>query len=667
MKYRPEIDGLRAVAVLPVLLFHAGVSLFGGGYVGVDVFFVISGYLITTIIIDEIVDKKFSIVRFYERRARRILPALFFVLILSTPVAWIVLQPIDFKAFSVNVAAVAAFLSNVQFFRESGYFDQAAELKPLLHTWSLAVEEQFYVFFPLMLLGIWRFGKTTVLVTLLIVFCMSLTIAHLSAVKHPSAAFFLPHTRAWELLLGSFAAIYLQNRHSLNIRFLSNALSLLGLLAILFSVIMYDAGTPFPSLYALVPTVGTTLIILFAVKGTITHRILSLRVLVWIGLISYSLYLWHQPILAFLRHIFGLHLNVVLVAAALTASFCLAIFSYHFVERPFRDKKRIGQRTIFAASSLGTIAAIAFGLFVHFQYDYIREVWLNHRSETQRSLTLLLEQNPARSGFMLSENETQDISPCQFNTPELTPSVIERLSECSELHSSTVVILGDSHAIDLFGIVASRFEDAAIIGLTNHGCRPHGSNPACVYDSFLSLLAEQPNVVDHVIYEQAGFYLLKGPNGNTATRSMFAGLALDKPVTGIEINSENINATYNYLHKLSAHTSVSWFGPRIEPHISKRDILRLGCNHNFQPRPGSIELFNILDQSLAEISEVGGSVKYISQIDTFDFRFPEDFMSCSELYWSDGDHLSVQGEIKFGQRLPSDFLTPDLASDRLEP
>ena len=215
MKYRAEIDGLRALAVIPVILFHAGFELFGGGFVGVDVFFVISGYLITTIIINEMDEGKFSLVNFYERRARRILPALFFVMLVCLPFAWYWLLPSDLKDFSQSVVAVAIFSSNILFWRESGYFDTAAELKPLLHTWSLAVEEQYYLLFPLFLLLTWRLGKKWILVLLGIAFPISLGLAHWAAYNNPSADFYLLPTRGWELLLGVFAGFYLQRNEYL--------------------------------------------------------------------------------------------------------------------------------------------------------------------------------------------------------------------------------------------------------------------------------------------------------------------------------------------------------------------------------------------------------------------------------------------------------------------
>jgi len=302
MKYRAEIDGLRALAVLPVILFHAGFSVFSGGYVGVDVFFVISGYLITTILVSELKEGNFSIVRFYERRARRILPALFFVMLISIPFAWILLNPFELISFSKSVSAVSLFASNIFFWRHVGYFAIAAELKPLLHTWSLAVEEQYYILFPVFLLLIWNFGKKAVLRLIIFLAIVSLMISQILCVSKPVLNFFLLPSRAWELAVGAIASfILVENRLSkINIP-TKQFLALFGLMLILISIFAFGDQTPFPSFYALAPTIGAMLVILFADQNTFTGTILRSRLLVGVGLISYSAYLWHQPVLAFAR------------------------------------------------------------------------------------------------------------------------------------------------------------------------------------------------------------------------------------------------------------------------------------------------------------------------------------------------------------------------------
>lgn len=361
MRYRPEVDGLRAVAVIPVILFHAGFRAFAGGYVGVDVFFVVSGYLITSILLPELEQGRFSLATFYERRARRILPALFLVVCATLPFAYLWLSPRDLENFAQSVTAVATFSSNVLFWRESGYFDTEADLKPLLHTWSLAVEEQYYIFYPLFLALVWRFGKKWIVGLLVLVTVASLGMAQWGAYNEPSAAFFLLPTRGWEILLGAFCAFFLKDRQSAPAAHApSQILSALGLTGIIASVFLYDGTTPFPSVFTLLPTVGTVLLILFAQPGTLSHRLLSLRPVVWVGLISYSAYLWHQPLLAFAKYRSFGEPPRALIAGLCLLTFPLAYLSWRFVETPFRRKNVIGRRfvAVFSVAALITLGVI---------------------------------------------------------------------------------------------------------------------------------------------------------------------------------------------------------------------------------------------------------------------------------------------------------------------
>ena len=366
MKYRAEIDGLRALAVLPVIFFHAGFKQFSGGFVGVDIFFVISGYLIATIIISEMAEGKFSIINFYERRARRILPALFFVMAICVPFAWLWLSPSDLKDFGQSLVAVSTFSSNILFWTESGYFDTSAELKPLLHTWSLAVEEQYYILFPIFLLITWRLGVKWILFLLSLIFMISLGMAHWGAFNKPSPTFFLLPTRVWELLVGVFASFYLKYNTYLKSHFFNQVLSILGFGMILYSIVVFDENTPFPSLYALVPTIGTVLLIVSAVPKTLIHNLLSFKPIVGIGLISYSAYLWHQPLLAFARHRIVGEISDSLVIFLCVAALILAWFSWQFVEKPFRDGEKLKRKWIFSFSLAGIAMFFLIGSLFHF-------------------------------------------------------------------------------------------------------------------------------------------------------------------------------------------------------------------------------------------------------------------------------------------------------------
>ena len=372
MNYRREIDGIRALAVIPVILFHAGFGLFSGGYVGVDVFFVISGYLITGIVMNDIKRGTFSIADFYERRIRRILPALFLVVLICAPAAFFILLPSDLKEFGQSLIAVATFSSNMFFWSQSGYFHGAAELKPMLHTWSLSVEEQFYVFFPILLLLMWRWKRKLIVPVLLAIAVASLFLAEWGALNKPIAAFFLLPTRAWELLLGSLVAFYLadDSRKQLSIT-QSNVLSAVGLIAVAYAIFRFDARTTFPGLHAVIPTLGTALMIIGAKPETWVGKFLCQPAMVSVGLISYSAYLWHQPIFSFARHL-GLAASATLTLGALAvSSLVLGYLSWRYIETPFRRNRSIPRNRIFLFAGFGSLAMLLAGVSGHVLNGFI--------------------------------------------------------------------------------------------------------------------------------------------------------------------------------------------------------------------------------------------------------------------------------------------------------
>jgi len=368
LRYRPEIDGLRTVAVLPVILFHAGFSFFSGGFVGVDIFFVISGYLITSILAAEIAQGNFSILRFYERRARRILPALFFVIIATVPFALAWMLESDLQNLGRSIMSVAIFASNLFFWRNTDYFDPAAGEQPLLHTWSLAVEEQYYIFFPLFLLLAWRLKKPVLTLFILIITCVSLALAEWGATYHPAVNFYLLPTRAWELLAGSLTAMLLFRGATPSVTPPAYAgikalLAVTGVGLVLYSIFGFEETTPFPSFYTLVPVLGTCLIILFASPHCPTGKVLSLKPMVWIGLLSYSAYLWHQPLFALYR-LSPLQLSAYdgqVFAALIVVVFLLAWVSWKYVEAPFRYKNRISRAGVFKWATASIVVLLAVG------------------------------------------------------------------------------------------------------------------------------------------------------------------------------------------------------------------------------------------------------------------------------------------------------------------
>jgi peptidoglycan/LPS O-acetylase OafA/YrhL len=359
MTYRPDIDGLRTIAVMIVVFFHAGISAFSGGYVGVDVFFVISGYLITGIIYKEINAGTFSIVNFYERRIRRIFPALIVVVFASSLAAYIFLMPIDLESYAKSAVAAVLSFSNFFFLSEAGYFNGPSDFKPLLHTWSLSVEEQFYLLLPLALLICQRFFRAHTRTLLVAALAVSLVAACLYTFKNQDRTFFLLPFRAWELLMGSVLAVY--KIPSFQARALSELEALAGLLMIVLPALLYTDATVFPGVAAVLPVLGTALLIHSGQADNTTSRVISARPLVAIGLISYSVYLWHWPIIVFIRHTTSETFSLVTTCSIVVASLAAGYLSYRFVEKPFRDKKHFNRKAIFSLAATCTAVICAIG------------------------------------------------------------------------------------------------------------------------------------------------------------------------------------------------------------------------------------------------------------------------------------------------------------------
>jgi peptidoglycan/LPS O-acetylase OafA/YrhL len=437
LNYRKEIDGLRALAVVPVIFWHAGFEAFSGGFVGVDIFFVISGYLITAQLLNAHAESRFSILAFYERRARRILPALFLMLSVTTVIAWTLLLPTELKRFSESLVSIIVFASNILFWREHGYFDTESDMKPLLHTWSLSVEEQFYLLFPVFLSFSLRFPKKWVALFLVLLAAISLVIANWGAYVKPAATFFLLPTRAWELFIGSVIAFYGGGvaYRSERIGFhLNNVVcqcaALAGVCLIVYSVFLFDRNTPFPSFYALLPTCGAALIILFASQNTVVGRLLSTYPLVGVGLVSYSAYLWHQPVFAFARES-GLTSTADASTLILIAFvFVIAALSWRYLELPFRNVEAVGKPTVIALAVTGSILFATIGAA-----GIISEGFLSKYSEADQ---YMLKQHQVGANYVGARFDARRLS--AFGT--------------QGKRKLRVLLIGDSYAQDLINAVA---------------------------------------------------------------------------------------------------------------------------------------------------------------------------------------------------------------------
>jgi len=645
MTYRPEIDGLRAVAVVPVILFHAGVGALAGGFVGVDVFFVISGYLITSIILRERAEGRFSMLRFWERRARRILPALYVVMLACIPVAWALMLPDQYRDFARSLVAVGLFGSNILFWRESGYFAAAAEEKPLLHTWSLSVEEQFYLVFPLLMAVLWRFGQRGVAGVLAVFALISLGLSHYAADTMPSANFFLLPTRAWELLVGALCAFWLTARSRAG----HDGLVALGLGAIMLSVLWFDGTTPFPSLWALVPVLGTAAVILFARPGGWTGRLLSWRAMVGIGLVSYSAYLWHQPLMAFARiaHLSAPPLWLMLALGAL--SFPLAYVTWRFVEQPFR---RPGA-TFAPPARLGAVLLpslallLAVGVHGHVT-EGRRDIWMKNAAVAQVQMYRLWEQARAEGAGWRADPAV----PCVMQLTRLDGHM-DRLRACREKHGPGLLVAGDSHARMVMPGLHWLTERPFVVTLAQDGCQSFSQRPECTHARELrTLLRDAPALFSDIVYHVVGQSLLTDGTAHAGTPDMFERIGPEEPVAGISVNQTNIDHVAGFLAEISlpGGPQVHWLGSGLGHYLPIAGLLRAGCTARHALRPGQTRLFSEMDDRAAEAARSLG-VRYVSLQGLIALDTAVDITSCTDIYWIDGHHWSVAGMRHFMPRL----------------
>lgn len=622
VKYRREIDGLRAVAVIPVIFFHAGFKAFEGGFVGVDVFFVISGYLITTIILSDMNNNKFSIVTFYERRARRILPALFFVMLCCLPFAWLWLLPNHLKDFSQSLTAISVFSSNILFWQESGYFGTASELKPLLHTWSLAVEEQYYVLFPLVLMALWKLRIRWIFGSLIVVGVISLVASQWGAYHYPSATFFLLHTRGWELVIGALIAVYFFYKKE-HVDFItsrkktSDFFGFVGLVLIFYSIFAFDKSTPFPSLYALIPTIGAGLIIIFSTSETKVGRFLGIKPIAGIGLISYSTYLWHQPLFAFARHRSLTEPGALLLLALSASSLLLAYVSWRFVESPFRNKGAYSRKKIFCYGALGSFLFIIIGCVGSHTDGFISR----YSGNDLKLLEISFEENkkeyvPARFNQLLGK---------EFDKNDFRPKVL---------------IIGDSYAQDLTNAIFEVGFDKHIQITTHHISKECGN-----------LFVPRSQFEDEISPNKAGKCEEKGLYENEplhkrmlqADEIWFASSWQDWQSVLIAQSVENV--------KTLTRKKVKVFGRKDFGHINFSELLKMTDKERREIRnivpTWQIDLNNNMKNSLSSDDFVDVQKLLCGN----DLKICQIFTDAGELKTFDGTHITPYGAKYYGSQL----------------
>ena len=495
--YRPDLDGLRALAVLSVIGFHAFPSWVSGGFIGVDVFFVISGFLITTLIQEKIQQHSLNLRIFYASRIRRLFPSLILVILACQVFGWFALLSDEYKALGKQIAASTIFIPNVIFWMESGYFDYAADAKPLLHLWSLGIEAQFYLFWPLIFWLGFKYRLSVIKVGTAILIA-SLLLNLILIEEAASLTFFLPFTRMWELLSGCLLACLASSQSvvlaSYKTRlsqnpFIHQSISTLGLMLLVAGIFLLDQDRQYPGIWALVPVIGTSFIIFTRYQSWVNQSVLSNRLLVGIGLISYPLYLWHWPLLSFARILEGSkpdwQIRVVLIAL----SFAMAFLTYYFVERPIRLGRYFHAKTSALIVVMVCLGGIGIATFIQ---DGFKSRLSNKEIEAQ--LADLKFDIPDSKGWYC-ENISYDSPRCHSTGP-----------------NPSVVVIGDSHALTIYSALRERFSaKGQIIGL-------YGGSDGC------------PPLMDVVIQDQGGDVRNCLKKGTQAIQRVIADAAIKEVI-----------------------------------------------------------------------------------------------------------------------------------------
>ncbi|AGS39756.1 acyltransferase family protein [Cycloclasticus zancles] len=645
INYRRDIDGLRAIAVLIVIFYHLDFSLFSGGFIGVDVFFVISGFLITKTIQQDIRADKFTFTRFYVKRIRRIIPALFVTTLTTLIISLYILPVNELKELLASIVSVATFTSNIFFWQHVDYFSTVSDLKPLLHTWSLGIEEQFYLLFPVFMFLTVNLKNNSILFIVLILLASSfaLGVSPLAA-QHPSANFFLPATRFWELLAGTTLA-FIPSRFNLHNIYLKNSAALMGLLIIALGATLLSYKSLFPGINALYPVVGAMLII-HSGKGdkTLIAAFLSIGLIRYIGLISFSLYLWHWPIIALLKNVIFGELTITTKLSALTLTFVLSALSYRFVEQPFRTNQRLKETLhiksgLIALGSLGAIAIIIL-LFIFF-----------------RAIDQGIKPTPMNKDCFKDEETIKSSENCSFG----------------DIKSNRIFLLfGDSHAAAMYpafhklaldekwrGIIASIDGCPPLFGIFRLDGIGTASNCSGVYaDNVKTFVTNNKELIEAVfltarwpIYEKGAF-----KNGRLLNETHFLSdqdMRSENAADSSKVLLKALRRTVNFFNALKIRTII------IEPPPKLNLFINSWRERKDVPRTEFIKKRLYLHKALNKLP-------LVEIIDPINIFCPTERCKMYDAYkplYTDDNHVSRTGALLFYPLLKSVLNQPPKYND----
>jgi len=648
--YRPDIDGLRALAVLVVVIFHAFPGRLPGGFIGVDIFFVISGYLISGIIFSELSTNTFSIRRFYERRIRRIFPALLIVLAFCLTAGWFVLLADEYAQLGKHVLASAGFLLNLVLWSESGYFDNAVDTKPLLHLWSLGVEEQFYIVWPLILVLAWKL-RTNIKWLIIVICCLSFAFNIHQTSVDLTAAFYSPLTRFWELLIGAFIAYWCQSKSFTNNRLfspvLNYGLSIVGFLLILCSLLFIDKERAFPGAWALLPVLGAALIILAGPSGWINRTFLSNKVMVAIGLISYPLYLWHWPILSFVRILENQTPTGFVRLFIVALSFFLAWATYVFIEKPIRHSN---QNRSFALNTL---------LITMFTFGGIGS-WVFLKQGIENRLVVKASSQTApffNIDFPPETLCTEGLNDQSINSPAL--KFCKRYA--SKEPQKTIVLWGDSSVVSLLPVFATiaKEKNYAIVNISHLSCPPilQARKSSFSFEASKKYCADgviQGEVVEFISQLKPDLIVIAAAWSVYGNKQFLTNMAgeIANPVSTRKVLTKNLPET---LDRLSVIANVivfkSWPDLPRNPQIRVVDLIGISKGEVAVPQKEFEQKTQLLNQVLDSLTNKRISL-YSPSHKLCDGTLCRSIVD-GVMFYEDSYHLTSQGVMHFKEDLES--------------
>jgi len=618
MKYRKEIDGLRALALLPVVFSHAGFKWFKGTYVMIDLFFVISGYLITSLIAKEKNAGTFSIIRFYERRARRLLPALYVMMLICLPLAWLWIIPSHSILFWKSLLTVPIFGSNFLFWAENDYFHPSNRLNPFLQTWSLSVEEQFYLLFPFFFLLLWPKGKKKMGLFFCFISIFSFACMAWGLSNDRSANWYLLPGRIWEFVLGALIALLPERANGeKREKLIANIASIAGLIIIIVSVFNFDDYQPFPSFYTVFPLFGTALLIRFANSETLTGKLLGAKPLVSIGLISYGVFVWHQPLFAFAREYFLEPIAPHTYAILILISFVLAYLSFRFIETPFRNPNFLKRRTFFIGCLLVSLGFMAFGYWGVIKKGFPERFTINEYTFFSKARF-----KPASGFFWKGRKMPVHSFLKSWNNPP---------SEEYQLKKIPVAIYGNSFSSDIAEALRVNGRAPLQFGAADCNRTPNEDPKFCMemFKAFISKVQQEP------FYK----YIAIAQKQNSAS----------------DISVKELKKKIDFWKQFGRELIVFSIPPRF-PWFKERVVRGKYPKGDYKLAELSLKKDTLDYLKSQNVTVVNSLALFCSLTPNCDFKKGDrSSIAPEELIQVDDDHLSEMGHREFGQALISNY------------